>query len=232
MKEEKVVEEQATKKDVQKLNIFQKMSMATARIQKVAKKLKVGEGTKQSYNAVSEADVLEAVKPIEIELGIYSYPFDRKIVTESRDTFKNSFGEKENYIIRLETIYRFVNTDNPSEFIDIKTYGDGVDSQDKAPGKAMTYADKYALLKAYKIGTGDDPDKNLSGKLTRNKAEDELKLIYINKMNMLLSETETDIEEMLRYFGAKDIESMSLNDTKKAVVILEKKKSNLKGDVF
>lgn len=232
MKEEKKVEEQTTKKDVQKLNIFQKMSMATARIQKVAKKLKVGEGTKQSYNAVSEADVLEAVKPIEIELGIYSYPFDRKIVTESRDTFKNSFGEKENYIIRLETIYRFVNTDNPSEFIDIKTYGDGVDSQDKAPGKSMTYADKYALLKAYKIGTGDDPDKNKSGEISKNKAENELKLIYINKMNMLLSETETDIEEMLRYFGAKDIESMSLNDTKKAVVILEKKKSNLKGDVF
>lgn len=233
MKEEKVVEEQTTEKNVQRnLNIFQKMSMATARIQKVAKKLKVGEGTKQSYNAVSEADVLEAVKPIEIELGIYSYPFDRKIVTESRDTFKNSFGEKENYIIRLETIYRFVNTDNPSEFIDIKTYGDGVDSQDKAPGKAMTYADKYALLKAYKIGTGDDPDKNLSGKLKQNKAEEELKLININKMNMLLSETETDIEEMLRYFGVKDIESMSLNDTKKAVAILEKKKSNLKGDVF
>lgn len=232
MKEEKKVEEQTTEKNVQKLNIFQKMSMATARIQKVAKKLKVGEGTKQSYNAVSEADVLEAVKPIEIELGIYSYPFDRKIVTESRDTFKNSFGEKENYIIRLETIYRFVNTDNPSEFIDIKTYGDGVDSQDKAPGKAMTYADKYALLKAYKIGTGDDPDKNLSGKLKQNKAEEELKLINTNKMNMLLSETETDIEEMLRYFGVKDIESMSLNDTKKAVAILEKKKSNLKGDVF
>ena len=26
----------------------------------------------------------------------------------------------------------------------------------------MTYADKYALLKAYKIETGDDPDQNAS----------------------------------------------------------------------
>lgn len=26
----------------------------------------------------------------------------------------------------------------------------------------MTYADKYALMKAYKITTGDDPDKDAS----------------------------------------------------------------------
>jgi hypothetical protein len=26
----------------------------------------------------------------------------------------------------------------------------------------MTYADKYALMKAYKISTGDDPDQNAS----------------------------------------------------------------------
>ena len=34
-----------------------------------------------------------------------------------------------------------------------------MDTQDKATGKAMTYADKYALMKAYKITTGDDPDQ-------------------------------------------------------------------------
>ena len=38
-------------------------------------------------------------------------------------------------------------------------------AEDKAPGKAMTYADKYALLKAYKIQTGDDPDAYPSGEL-------------------------------------------------------------------
>ena len=60
---------------------------------------------------------------------------------------------------------RFVNVDKPEEYIDITTYGDGVDSQDKAPGKAMTYGDKYALLKAYKIITGDDPDQTASAPL-------------------------------------------------------------------
>ena len=64
--------------------------------------------------------------------------------------------------MRLEITYRFVNVDKPEEFIEIKSYGDGIDSGDKAPGKAMTYGDKYALMKGYKISTGDDPDKDAS----------------------------------------------------------------------
>lgn len=152
-------------KDYSKLNIYQKMSIATTRIEKVIKGLTVGEG-KNAYKAVSDKDVNNAVKPIENELGIYSYPFDRKITSEEREEFENRYGTTVNFVIKLETTYRFINTDKPEEFIDIKTYGYGIDSQDKAPGKAMTYADKYALLKAYKIETGDDPDKEKSETFT------------------------------------------------------------------
>ncbi|MDQ9734072.1 ERF family protein, partial [Acinetobacter baumannii] len=62
----------------------------------------------------------------------------------------------------IETIYKFVNVENPEESIEIISYGDGIDTQDKAVGKAMTYADKYALMKAYKIISGDDPDQDKS----------------------------------------------------------------------
>jgi hypothetical protein len=222
VKEEKI--------EISKLNIYQKMSLATNKIQTVAKKLKVGEGTKSEYKAVSEADILNAIKPIEYELGIYSYPYDRKLTKEERVTFKNKFGDIDNFVIRIETTYRFVNIDKPDEFIDIKTYGDGVDSQDKAPGKAMTYADKYALLKAYKIQTGDDPDKNKSGKLTPE--EQELMLIYMVKMKQLVAETNTDYEELLNYFNVKGNQEMTLKQLKEAVAILEKKKNKNKEEVF
>lgn len=68
-------------------------------------------------------------------------------------------------IVRLKVKIRFVNLDNTSDFIETVAYGDGVDSLDKAPGKAMTYSDKYALMKAYKMLTGDDPDQNASDEL-------------------------------------------------------------------
>lgn len=212
------------------LNIYQKMSIATNKIQTVAKKLKVGEGTKSEYKAVSEADILNAVKPIEYELGIYSYPYDRKLTKDERVTFKNKFGDMDNFVISIETTYRFVNVDKPDEYIDIKTYGDGVDSQDKAPGKAMTYADKYALLKAYKIQTGDDPDKNKSEKISKDTQE--LILIYMDKMNKLVADTDTDYDELLNYFGVKSNNEMSLIQLRQAVGILEKKKNKNKEEVF
>lgn len=144
-----------------KKNIFQKMSAITQEISTVAKNLQVGEG-KSQYKAVGEADVLAAVKPVEARHGVYSYPYSREIVESGEMVATTKYGERKSLYLRLKTVYRFVNMENPDEYIDITTYGDGVDTQDKATGKAMTYSDKYALLKAYKIQTGDDPDQNAS----------------------------------------------------------------------
>lgn len=147
------------------MNIYEKLLNITNEIGLVNKNLIVGEG-KASYKAVGEADVLKAVKELEFKHKIYSYPCKR-IITDSSilQTEKEYKGEvkKGNQIfLRIETTYRFVNVENPEEFIEVTTYGDGVDTQDKAPGKAMTYSDKYALLKVYKMITGDDPDQNPS----------------------------------------------------------------------
>lgn len=151
-------------------NIFQRMSAISSELATVAKNLEVGNG-KNQYKAVGEADVLRAVKPLEEKYGVYSYPYARKIVesgTIENETIDYTTKEKivkKQLFERIETVYRFVNIENPTDYIDITTYGDGVDAQDKSVGKAMTYGDKYALLKAYKIVTGDDPDQNPSGDL-------------------------------------------------------------------
>ena len=150
-------------------NLFQRMSAITEEIATVAKNLSVGEG-RSSYKAVGEADVLAAVKPAEIKHGVYSYPASRRVIDGGTivnvSTYKGENKETKRLWMRVETVYRFVNVDKPEEFLEVTTYGDGVDTQDKAPGKAMTYGDKYALLKAYKIQTGDDPDQNASEPLS------------------------------------------------------------------
>ena len=166
------------------MNIYQKMSAITQEISTVAKNLQVGEG-KNQYKAVGEADVLAAVKPIEAKHGVYSYPFDREIVESGEMVSTTKYGDRKSLYLRVRTIYRFVNVDEPSEFIDITTYGDGVDSQDKAPGKAMTYGDKYALLKAYKIQTGDDPDQTASETLKDRTVDRTGEPAYPTKAEML-----------------------------------------------
>jgi hypothetical protein len=129
------------------------MNAVTDEIKRIPKNLTIGFG-KYQYKAVAEADILAAVKDAEKKYGINSYPANRTMV-ESRVITKGDEG-KESQFVRFETTYRFVNAENPDEYVEVVSYGDGIDSQDKAPGKAMTYADKYALMKAYKIETGDD----------------------------------------------------------------------------
>lgn len=154
------------------MNIYEKMAAITAELNTVAKNLRVGEG-RSSYKAVGEADVLAAVKPLEAKHGVYSYPVSRRIVESdvitTKKTYNGNESESSRFFMRLEITYRFVNIEKPDDYMEVTTYGDGIDSGDKAPGKAMTYGDKYALLKAYKVTTGDDPDQNPSedGKIER-----------------------------------------------------------------
>lgn len=146
-------------------NIFQRMALITAELQTVAKNLTVGTGNAK-YKAVGERDVLDAVKPLEAKHGVYSYPVSRTVIEsnllESESTYNGQTTKKTTFMTRIETVYRFVNIDNPEDYIETVTFAEGIDAQDKGSGKAMTYGDKYALMKAYKISTGDDPDQDPS----------------------------------------------------------------------
>lgn len=171
------------------MNIFQRMAAITADLQTVAKNLTVQTTKTSAYKAVSERDILDAVKPLEAKHGVYSYPVSREILEsnmlESESEFQGKVSKKTTFMTRIKTVYRFVNVDNPSEYIETTTFAEGIDPQDKGSGKAMTYADKYALMKAYKISTGDDPDQSASEdvKYTRKPKEKTPREQLIDKLN-------------------------------------------------
>ena len=148
------------------MNIFERMAGVTAELQTVAKNLMVETGKGKGYKAVSERDIIDAVKPLETKWGIYSYPCGRRVLEsqtlESESEYNGKVTKKTTFFTRIETTYRFVNVEDPTDFIETVTFAEGIDSQDKGSGKAMTYGDKYALMKAYKISTGDDPDQTAS----------------------------------------------------------------------
>lgn len=144
------------------MNIYEKLSAITTELGVVAKNLNVSAG-KSTYKAVSERDVLDSVKPLEAKYKVYSYPVYRETMEseqlESEITYNGNTTKKTTFYTRLKTIYRFVNIEKPEEYIETTVFSVGLDPQDKGDGKAMTYADKFALLKAYKISTGEDPDQ-------------------------------------------------------------------------
>ena len=152
---------------IQAMNIFQRVAAITAELGTVAKNLKVEVSKKNSYKAVSERDIIDAVKPLEDKYRVYSYPSDRKIIDDEilegeKTDYNGNPVKTTTFFTRIQTTYTFVNIDNPTDIFSTIVFSEGIDTQDKGSGKAMTYADKYALMKAYKISTGDDPDQNPS----------------------------------------------------------------------
>ena len=216
--------------EIKEMNIFQKMSAITDEIITVAKNLTIGTG-KNQYKAVSEVDVLNAVKPIEIKFGIYSYPVSRKIIDSkvltSKSEYNGEVSEKNQLFVRIETNYRFVNIDKPEEYIEITSYGDGVDSQDKATGKAMTYSDKYALLKAYKIETGDDPDQNESESIKKT-TQKVTTITATPKQIELLAKAYTgeNLEKLLQVNNISKLEEMPMAKANELITKIYKKGEN------
>ena len=192
------------------MNLYQKMLAITAELQTVAKNLTVSTGS-SSYKAVSERDVIDAVKPLEVKHGVYSFPVERSIVESDRyektSMYKGEARATTQFFIKLKTVYRFINAEKPEEYIDITSFSTGLDAGDKAEGKAMTYGDKYALMKAYKISTGDDPDQQASE--DAHYTELPITETNIDALMMKANEKQVDINVILKTYKVADLHELT-----------------------
>lgn len=130
-----------------KPNILQRLNAVMQAVDYVQKEKKQG----MNYTIVSHDRVTALVRPELVKHGIVYYPADIR------------YGQNGNRTEAHITI-RFCNIDDQADFIDVQSLGYGIDAQDKGPGKAISYAVKYALLKALGLETGDDPDLDQNAK--------------------------------------------------------------------
>lgn len=157
------------------MNLAQKISAVMNDVQYLAKDDRVDAGKGKSYRAITEEKVTSVVRASMIKNGIVMFPTSMGSHIES-ETVHTSSGDRVNRITHVDVVYRMVNTEDPSDYIDIASCGTGVDTQDKGSGKAMTYAYKYALLRTFAIPTGDDPDKIASDVYTEKLYADGLEV--------------------------------------------------------
>ena len=99
----------------------------------------------EQYRFVSHDAVVAALRPAMVKHGILMLCDTKQLIQEGNRT-------------AVEMEISFVNADNAHNCITIASWGYGVDKQDKGPGKAVSYAVKYALLKSFMLETGEDPD--------------------------------------------------------------------------
>lgn len=203
------------------LNIYKRMLQVQTELGVVAKNLEIQATKTSGYKAVSERDVIDAVKPLEAKYGIYSYPYSRTVIKdellENAREFKGEQIRTISKFMRIETVYRFVNVDNPADYIDVTSYGDGIDTGDKATGKAMTYADKYALMKAYKISTGDDPDAVKSADEGYKVVKEDEPKATERQAQYIARLYEKDLDSALARYGAKAVSDLTMKQASELI---------------
>lgn len=152
------------KEEVKPKTLYQKLQTIHASAKYVQKSQR---STQYSY--AGSSDVLGQIHELMDQEGVLLIP---RITSKNVMTSSKTSSNKKSvvvYFTELIMTMTWVNTDNPDEKIECPWYAQGVDTAgEKGVGKALTYGEKYFLLKFFNIATDDmDPDsfqKNVESK--------------------------------------------------------------------
>ena len=129
-----------------------------------------------NFRAISESAILDVISPV-LEENHFYYTVE---VKDSHLDIREAFGSKGKKLQFIATItvklrfwHHWEDDYSPNEVCHSEAVGMGIDDNDKAMGKAYTYAVKYALLKLFRLRYGDDPDFEASKPLHVEKPKEE-----------------------------------------------------------
>lgn len=178
-----------------KKNIYQRINEVRKKATYVQKdKAITGAG---GYKAVTHDAVTALLRNHLIDQGIVIVP--RLMASSVADIGKTQGGTT---IIRYAGKYEidFVNCDDPADKVTVPGEAHANDHGDKAPGKATSYATKYAMLKLFSIETGEDDEGRVEPYAA---ARDKITEQQAAELNSLIEEVGADRPAFMEYI-AKD----------------------------
>lgn len=148
--------------DKRPTSIYGKLALITGLVGQVKKS---GRNTFHNYTYARESDLVEAIRPLLSELGLWvhwtlhSDP-EKGIIHHQRVSLsKKKDGdtyEAESLTV-VSALFRFIDADGVESLPQLMMgYGD--DNSDKGLYKALTGMEKYFLFKSFLVATGDDPE--------------------------------------------------------------------------
>lgn len=139
-----------------KMNLLQRINLVRKNVAYIQKDKSVSTGG-GSYKAVTHDTVTAMVREHMVNHGIVSWPHLVNSTSLPKDEGVKQFRYEATYD------FTFANTDDPADTLLIRIQAHAMDNADKAPGKALSYAKKYALLKLFEIETGEDEESRFGG---------------------------------------------------------------------
>jgi hypothetical protein len=203
------------------MNLFEKIQAVSMEVMNIEKDMQVGTGN-SAYKAVSDTAVISAVKRAEEKYKLISIPIkveriDGDVILGTPDQYGK---QSKTYVDNIKMTTEIIDLENPSDRISVESFGKGIDTGDKGFGKASTYARKYALLNAYKIFTGEDPDKDASPKENEVQAKADDKKTKV--LAYLMQNTDYR-ENVLRHFCMPSIDDLTDSQLAQVFTSLTKK---------
>ncbi|MFA6204536.1 MAG: ERF family protein [Gallionella sp.] len=199
------------------LNLLKRINAVRKAISYIKKDRDVSTGG-GSYKAVTHDAVTALVREHMVENGIVSWP--NLIDSAMHQPFQIE-GEKVNKQWRYEATYdfTFANVEDATDSLVIRIQAHAMDNADKAPGKALSYAKKYAMLKLFEIETGEDEESRYNPEGLDN---DEL-AAHLKAINEAGNEV-----ELKRVYTAAYQASNNANDKEATKLLIKTKDSRKK----
>lgn len=142
------------------MNIYQRLNEVRKAVSYIQKDKRIQGGG--NYMAVTHDAVTSEVRDHLVTHGVVVSPsLVRSSTTDTGTTTSSGVP-----IIRYEAAYdiAFVNCDEPTDRHVMQLEAHALDNGDKAPGKAISYATKYAMLKLFSIETGEGEEERIPAK--------------------------------------------------------------------
>lgn len=195
-------------------NIHQRILAVMSAVPYVQKDATVEAGGGRSYKGVTHDAVVAKLRAPMIEHGIVlsvSQTAEHAIEGQTK-----SGGAK----IRYEAWYdvTLYNADQPDDCVTYRVHAHAEDGGDKAPGKAMSYATKTVLLKAFALETGESDESRYQpdeiAYVTDDQAAD---------LRQLMADTDTEEAAFCGWLKVDSIEALPANRYESARKALIKK---------
>jgi hypothetical protein len=142
------LEEQNTVLQGEIMQVYKAINAVQAElsVQGIAKNQRNGQGTGYNFRGID--DVLNALSPLLSKHGLCILP--RVLARECVERQSKNGGAL--FYITVEVEFDFVSSEDGTKHT-VKTFGEAMDSGDKATNKAMSAAYKYACFQAFSIPT-------------------------------------------------------------------------------
>ena len=142
-----------------KQNLYQKINSVRREVGYIQKDVTVKSGG--AYAAVSHDAVTAALRDSLIKHNLIIAP---PSVLESKVVDTGMVTSGGTPVIRYEAKYMITifNGSEPSEQLNVEIEAHANDFGDKAPGKAMSYAAKYFMLKLFNLETGEEEEGRIA----------------------------------------------------------------------